>query len=149
MATASTQSRARSSGAPPAPPARSERSTSAALAAPRFATAWAALVYVLPSMTLAYPALAGRIPLNPISDQFKVAYAFREFAAQSLRSGHGFPQWNPYLEGGLPYIGAMHGDIFYPTFLMRWIMPTDIAMTWEFPIHLVLCGLFTYLFLRA
>ena len=29
------------------------------------------------------------------------------------------------------------------------IMPTDIAMTWEFPIHLFLCGLFTYLFLRA
>ena len=43
----------------------------------------------------------------------------------------------------------MHGDIFYPTFLLRMIMPTDMAMTWEFPIHLFLCGLFTYLFLRA
>jgi hypothetical protein len=29
------------------------------------------------------------------------------------------------------------------------IMPTDLAMTWEFPIHLFLCGLITYLFLRA
>ena len=53
------------------------------------------------------------------------------------------------LEGGLPYIAAMHGDIFYPTFLLRMILPTDIAMTWEFPIHVFLCGLFTYLFLRA
>ncbi|MEO7086933.1 MAG: hypothetical protein ABI442_03665, partial [Gemmatimonadaceae bacterium] len=31
----------------------------------------------------------------------------------------------------------------------RMIMPTDMAMTWEFPIHLFLCGLVTYLFLRA
>src|SRR5689334_18326664 len=147
MATASTQPpRTRSAAAPPKPPTPAAPPTTGELPAPRFAAAWATLVYVLASMTLAYPALAGRILLNPISDQFKAGYAFREFAAQSLRSGHGFPQWNPYLEGGLPYIGAMHGDIFYPTFLLRWILPTDIAMTWEFPIHLVLCGLFTYLF---
>ncbi|HEY4215881.1 MAG TPA: hypothetical protein VGM67_02020 [Gemmatimonadaceae bacterium] len=116
---------------------------------PRFATAWATLVYIVSTMLLAYPALAGQFLLNPRSDQYKAGYAFREYAAQSLRSGHGFPQWNPFIMGGLPYIAAMHGDIFYPTFLLRMIVPTDIAMTWEFPIHLVLCGLFTYLFLRA
>jgi hypothetical protein len=149
MATASTQSTRTRGAAPPPPPGRSAPPASAALPAPRFATAWAALVYFVASMTLAYPALAGRILLNPISDQFKAGYAFRDFAAQSLRAGHGFPQWSPYLEGGLPYIGAMHGDIFYPTFILRMILPTDIAMTWEFPIHLALCGLFTYLFLRA
>ena len=132
-----------------APPPRSTPLDSVALAAPRFATAWAALVYFVASMTLAYPAIAGRILLNPISDQFKAGYSFREFAAQSLRSGHGIPLWNPYLEGGLPYVAAMHGDIFYPTALLRWLLPTDIAMTWEFPIHVFLCGLFTYLFLRA
>ena len=125
--------------------------TSAVIAVlePRFARAWATLVYVLATLLLSYPALAGRFLLNPISDQFKAGYAFREFAARSLKGGHGFPQWNPYLEGGMPYIGAMHGDIFYPTFLLRWVLPTDAAMTWEFPIHLILCGLFTYLFLRA
>ncbi len=117
--------------------------------APRFATAWAALVYALSTMLLAYPALFGQILLNPRSDQYKAGYAFREFAAQSLRTGHGFPQWNSYLFGGMPYIAAMHGDIFYPTFLLRMVMRTDLAMTWEFPIHLMLCGLFTYLFLRA
>jgi hypothetical protein len=117
--------------------------------APRFATAWATLVYIVSTMLLAYPALAGQFLLNPRSDQYKAGYAFREFAAQSLRSGHGFPQWNPFIMGGLPYVAAMHGDIFYPTFLLRMIVPTDVAMTWEFPIHLVLCGLFTYLFLRA
>jgi hypothetical protein len=136
---------------PPPPPTRTRRTatTSPALPSPRFGTAWATLVYALAAMMLAYPALAGQFLINPRSDQYKAGYAFREFAASWLRSGHGFPQWNPYLLGGLPYVAAMHGDIFYPTFLLRMVMPTDRAMTWEFVIHIVLAGLFTYQFLRA
>ena len=77
------------------------------------------------TLLLAYPALGGAFLLNPLSDQYKAGYAFREFAASRLRSGQGFPQWNPFMEGGLPYIAAMHGDIFYPTFLLRMLLPTD------------------------
>jgi hypothetical protein len=149
MATASTQATRTRSSAPPPPPSRSAPPASAALPAPRFATAWAALVYIVASMLLAYPALSGQFLINTRSDQYKAGYAFREFAANWIRSGHGFPQWNPYLLGGMPYVAAMHGDIFYPTFLLRMVMPTDRAMTWEFVIHLVLAGLFTYQFLRA
>ena len=119
------------------------------LPAPPRPTLVAAAVCALATMLLAYPALAGRILFNPHSDQYLAGYAFRDFAAQSLRAGNGFPQWNPFLQGGMPYIAAMHGDIFYPTFLLRMIMPTAVAMTWEFAIHLCLAGLFTYLFLRA
>jgi hypothetical protein len=119
------------------------------LPAPRFANGWAALVYALATLTLAYPALWGRFMINPRSDQYIAGYAFREFGAQTLRAGEGFPQWNPYLFGGMPYIAAMHGDIFYPTFLLRMIMPTDVAMTWTFVIHLFLAGFFTFGFLRA
>jgi hypothetical protein len=43
----------------------------------------------------------------------------------------------------------MAGDIFYPTFLLRLVLPVDVAMTWGFIIHLVLAGLFTFAFLRA
>lgn len=116
---------------------------------PPFAGAWAALVFALCTLALGLPALGGGFLVNPASDQFKAGYAFREFAAASLKAGHGFPLWNPYLFGGLPYVAAMHGDIFYPTFLLRMIMPTDLAMTWSFMIHIFLAGLFTYLFLRA
>jgi hypothetical protein len=119
------------------------------LPAPRFATGWAALVYALATLSLAYPALLGRFLINPRSDQYIAGYAFREFAAQALRAGEGFPQWNPYLFGGMPYIAAMHGDIFYPTFLLRMMMPTDVAMTWTFIIHLFVAGFFTFGFLRA
>lgn len=123
--------------------------TSAAPPAPRFALGWAALVYALSTLTLGYPALAGRFLVNPHSDQYIAGYAFREFAATTLRATGHFPLWNPYLFGGMPYIAAMHGDIFYPTFLLRMIMPTDVAMTWGFIIHIFLAGLFTYVFLRG
>jgi hypothetical protein len=119
------------------------------IAAPRFAAGWAALVYAVATLTFAWPAFAGRFLVAFRSDQFKAGYAFREFAAQSLRSGSGFPEWNAYLLGGMPYVAAMHGDIFYPTFLLRMIMPTDVAMTWGFIIHIFLSGFFTYGFLRA
>ena len=123
--------------------------TPAALPAPRFAFGWASLVYALCTFSLAYPALAGRFLVNSHSDQYVAGYAFREFAASTLRATGQFPLWNPYLFGGMPYIAAMHGDIFYPTFLLRMVMPTDVAMTWGFIIHVFLSGLFTFGFLRA
>lgn len=115
----------------------------------RHQLAWAALFCVVAALLLAYPAIGGGFLVNPNSDQYIAGYSFREFAAQSLKSGNGFPLWNPYQFGGMPYVAAMHGDIFYPTFLLRMIMPTDIAMTWGFVIHLVLAGFFTAGFLRA
>ena len=135
---------------------RSKADTAAPLAAPlaapvapRFALAWAALTYAVAALTLGYPALAGQFLVNTASDQYIAGYAFREFAANALRSTGGFPLWNPYLFGGMPYVAAMHGDIFYPTFLLRMLLPTDVAMTWSFILHIFLAGLFTYLFLRA
>ncbi len=115
---------------------------------PRYARTTAALIFIACAFTLAYPALQGLFLINPNSDQYLAGYAFREFAAQSLRSGEGFPLWNPYLYGGMPYVAAMHGDIFYPTFLLRMILPTDVAMTWGFIIHVVLAGYFCFLLLR-
>ena len=123
--------------------------TFAALSAPRFAFARASLVYALCTLALAYPALVGKFLVNPYSDQYIAGYAFREFGASTLKATGHFPLWNPYLFGGMPYIAAMHGDIFYPTFLLRMILPTDVAMTWGFIIHVFLAGLFTFGFLRA
>ncbi|MDP9278008.1 MAG: YfhO family protein [Gemmatimonadota bacterium] len=123
--------------------------TPAALPAPRFAFGWASLVYAFCTLSLAYPAVAGRFLVSPHSDQYIAGYAFREFAASTLRATGHFPLWNPYLFGGMPFVAAMHGDIFYPTFLLRMVMPTDVAMTWGFVIHIFLSGLFTFGFLRA
>ncbi|MEP6509555.1 MAG: hypothetical protein ABJC63_15120, partial [Gemmatimonadales bacterium] len=118
-------------------------------AGPRRAGLFAALFYSLCALALGYPALGGGFLAGPNSDQFVAGYAFREFGASMVKATHGFPQWNPYIFGGMPYVAAMHGDIFYPTFLLRLIAPTDVAMTWSFMIHIFLAGLFTYYFVRS
>jgi hypothetical protein len=118
-------------------------------AAPRFAAAWAALAYAACALALGYPALSGKFLLTPVSDQYIGGYAVREFGAHFLRTTGHFPLWNPYIFGGMPYVASMNGDMFYPTFLLRLVLPTDVAMTWSFIIHFFLAGFFTYLFLRA
>ena len=116
---------------------------------PRLAAVWATLTYAVCTMLLAWPALGGGFLVNPRSDQYIGGWPVRDFAGQALKAGQGIPEWNPYLFGGLPYIAAMHGDIFYPTALLRLILPTDAGLTWGFILHLFLAGCFTYGFLRA
>ena len=40
----------------------------------------------------------------------------------------------------MPYIAAQHGDIFYPTAWLRWVLPIDTAMNLGFFAHIVLAG---------
>jgi hypothetical protein len=117
--------------------------------APRHEYALAALILAVCTLALALPALTGQFLVNPMSDQFIGGFPVRNFAAMSLKAGQGIPSWNPYLFGGLPYVAAMHGDIFYPTFILRALLPTDVAMTWSFIIHIFLAGFFSFCFLRA
>jgi hypothetical protein len=118
-------------------------------AEPRAASLWAALVYAVATLTLGFPALLGRFLVSPISDQYIGGYAVREFGTSVLHATGHWPLWNPYLFGGMPFVGAMNGDIFYPTFLLRLALPADVAVTWAFVIHIFLAGWLTYLFLRA
>ena len=129
--------------------ARQPDSTLPDTLAPRNAWLLALAVCVVGTMLLAYPALSGQFLVNARSDQYIAGYSFREFGAQVLRSTGGFALWNPYLFGGMPYVGGMHGDIFYPTAFMRLAMPTDVAMTWGMILHYILGGYATYVFLRA
>lgn len=110
---------------------------------------WLIAALVAATVSLAYPVVFGSFLANLQSDQCITGYAFREFAAQSLKAGHGFPQWNSYMFGGMPFAAAMHGAVFYPTFLLQLLMRTDLAITWGFVCHLLLAGLFMLGFLRA
>jgi hypothetical protein len=109
----------------------------------------AALLFALAALSLCWPMLDGQFLAGPNSDQFEAGYSFRHFAAQYFRAHGAIPQWNPYLFAGLPFIGAMHGDVFYPTAWLRWLLPTDVAMNLGFALHLVLAGLTLYGLARA
>jgi len=97
---------------------------------------------------LALPMLAGKWLASPWSDQYSAGYAFRAWGAEWWhRLGH-VPLWNPEIFGGLPFVAAQHGDIFYPTSFLRLVLPTVTVMNLGFVIHYILAGLFTYWLLR-
>jgi Bacterial membrane protein YfhO len=96
-----------------------------------------------------WPFWQGKFLVNPMSDA-RTGYPVREFAAEYLRAHHAFPEWMPYTFGGMPFVAnTAHGDTFYPTFLLRLVLPPDVGITLGFMLHLVLAGLFMFLFLRA
>ena len=97
---------------------------------------------------LSLPAWTGKFLAGPYSDQYDTGYAFRHWLASEIKRTGKIPLWNPELFGGLPFVGAMHGDIFYPTALLRLVLPTGVAMNLGFIVHYVLAGLFAYLLLR-
>ncbi len=97
---------------------------------------------------LSLPMLAGKFLANPHNDQLIAGYAFRAWGAEQWRALGHVPLWNPEILGGLPFVGAMHGDIFYPTAWFRLFLPTALVMNLEFPVHYLLAGLFVYALLR-
>ena len=115
---------------------------------PRYPTLAAAAIYAAAVALAFWPFWTGRFLINPSSDM-RNGYPFRLFETEYLHANGAFPQWNPYLFGGLPFFGSIGGDVFYPTFLLRLVLPVDAGITLGFMLHIALAGLFTYLFLRA
>jgi hypothetical protein len=116
---------------------------------PRWPHLTALAVFLVAMLSLCWPMLEGKFLVGPMSDQFSAGYGFRLFGAEFFREHGRIPEWNPYLFGGMPFIAAMHGDIFYPTAWLRWILPVDTAMNLGFALHFVLAGIALYLLLRA
>ena len=97
---------------------------------------------------LSVPMWTGAFLASSVSDQYGTGWAFRHWAAQQWRALGGPPTWNPEIMGGLPFVGALHGDLFYPTAWLRLLVPTTTAMNLGFVGHFVLAGLLVYVFLR-
>ncbi len=110
----------------------------------------ATAVYAVITLVFAYPAFRGGFLVSRHSDQYFGGYAVRSFGAAVWHATGRLPQWNPYLFGGMPFIGSFNGDIFYPpSVLLRLIARPDVALTWLFIVHEFLAGVCTYVFLRA
>ena len=114
---------------------------------PRRPAVLAALVFLAAGLLLFWPIFTGQF--LPGDDQVLAGYGFRLFGAEYFREYGRIPLWNPYLYGGMPFVAAMHGDIFYPTAWLRWIIPTDVGMNIAFAAHIVIAGCTMYALLRA
>jgi len=98
---------------------------------------------------LSLPMFSGQWLAAPGGDQYSSAYAFYAWEAVEWRSSGSLPLWNPMILGGLPFIAVVtHGEILYPTALLRAFLPVHVVMNLGFFIHYILAGYFTYLFLR-
>jgi hypothetical protein len=117
--------------------------------AKRYPTLTATLVYTVLIALIFWPVWEGKLLMSPISDQV-AGYSFRAFAAEHFKKVGGFPLWNPYIFGGMPFLqNTTNGDTFYPTAFLRLILPVGTAMALGFMIHLVLAGSFTFSLLRT
>ena len=115
---------------------------------PRRPTLIATAAFTLWSLLLSLPMFAGMWLASPSSDQYTAGLPFHAWSAEWFkRAGH-LPLWNPEIFGGLPFVAAGSGDVFYPTWLLRFVVPVTTAGNLSFFVHYVLAGLFTYLLLR-
>lgn len=78
------------------------------------------------------------------SDTLQQGYTFREFYVEHFKESGEVPRWIPHYFGGMPYIEAFHGDIFYPFTAFKFIMPLKRALGWGLFLHIFAAGLFMY-----
>ncbi len=79
------------------------------------------------------------------SDLIQEGYFVRHFYIEQLKAEGHVPQWLPYMFGGLPYVEAFNGDIFYPlSFPLKYLLPMHRALGWEFILHIFLAGIAMY-----
>ncbi len=82
------------------------------------------------------------------ADMIDAGVFFRHFLVSHIRTFGAIPHWNPYIFCGLPFVGAMHGDIFYPLSFLKFFISVPRAIGWTMILHVFLAGVFAYLAAR-
>ncbi len=96
---------------------------------------------------LSLPMWTGQYLAGAHSDQYANGIAFGWWGAHQMATTHQIPLWNPYAFMGFPTVAGF-GDLFYPTSLLRIILPTALAIDLKFVLHYVLAGFALYQLLR-
>ncbi len=74
---------------------------------------------------------------------------FRGLLVDFVRTFHELPRWNPYILGGLPFLDATHGDTFFPSSVLQFLMPVYRGLGHKLILHVVLAGVFMGFYLRT
>ena len=56
------------------------------------------------------------------SDTIQAGIYMRSLLVDQVKADGSIPQWSPYIFGGMPYVEAFHGDIFYPFSILKFFM---------------------------
>lgn len=108
------------------------------------------VLFIILSVLVYWPVFSsGRLPGGELSDTVHQGYPFFAFTEASLRQGE-LPLWNPYIYGGLPFYASFSAPVFYPLRgLPLLLFGGEAAIRFLFPVHLVLAGCFTWLFMGS
>ncbi|MBN4076132.1 hypothetical protein JYT16_00280 [Gemmatimonas aurantiaca] len=78
------------------------------------------------------------------SDTINAGVFFREMLVEHVKNSGSIPKWNPYIFGGMPYVDAFHGDIFYPLSVIKYFGSIFRVLGWALILHVFLAGIFMY-----
>ncbi len=78
------------------------------------------------------------------SDQIQAGVFFRQLMVDYVKANGAVPQWNPYIFGGMPYVEAFHGDIFYPFSFLKYFGSLPRMLGIIMFLHIFFAGLFMY-----
>ncbi len=83
------------------------------------------------------------------SDSIPAGLFFRGLLVDFVMEFGELPRWNPYILGGLPFLDATHGDTFFPSSLLQFVMPVYRALGHKLLLHIFLAGAFMAFYLRT
>ena len=82
------------------------------------------------------------------SDTINAGIFIRSIYIDFLKQTGSILQWDPYVFGGMPYVEAFNGDIFYPLSILKFFGSIYRMLGWVLFIHIYLAGIFMYLCAR-
>ncbi len=82
------------------------------------------------------------------TDMFAAGVYHRAMLVDHFNEYGEIPQWNPHVYGGMPYVDAFHGDIFYPLSVMKFFVPLHFHLGFNLILHIFFSGIFMYLAAR-
>lgn len=78
------------------------------------------------------------------SDTINAGVFFRHYYVEYVKVHGMIPAWNPYIFGGMPFVDAFHGDIFYPLSVLKFVGNFYRMLGFNLVLHIFLAGLFMY-----
>ncbi|HDL04118.1 MAG TPA: hypothetical protein ENH25_08290 [candidate division Zixibacteria bacterium] len=78
------------------------------------------------------------------SDTINAGIFFRHLYVEYFKMHGAIPVWNPYIFGGIPFIDAFHGDIYYPLSILKFVGNFYRMLGLNLVIHIFLAGIFMY-----
>ncbi len=85
------------------------------------------------------------------SDTESLGYMAREFYANAVKGGGGFPLWNPIILGGTPFIESLAGgdSLYPPSAILLFLLDPHRALGWKLVWHVFFAGIFMYGWIRC